>query len=152
MDTFLLDKILKEIEKESWYVDFENLCNKLDIPESKRKYLLSKLDNDGMIEVLSTKTSLNIKISKAGIVFINETGYSNETNNSITNESIITGNGNVIIQGINKSEVLVNSNKKASTSGNDNKHTTFIIIILTIITLIATVIIGWDNILKFFNL
>lgn len=152
MDTFLLDRVLKDIEKDGWYVDFENLCNRLDIPESKRKYLLSKLETDGMIEVLSTKTSLDIKISKAGIVFINETGYSNETKNSITNESIISGNNNVIIQGTNKSEVLVNSNKNVSKSDNDRKYTTLIIIILTILTLIATVIIGWDNILKFFNL
>lgn len=149
--SFLLDSILKDIEKDGWYVDFDDLCNRINIPENKRKYVLSKLEADGMIEVLSTKTSLEIRISKAGIVFINESCYSNEMNISKTNESIVSGNNNVIIQGVNKSEILVNSDKKIETSDNDKSYTTLIIIILAILTLIATLIIGWDNILKFFN-
>ncbi len=73
-----LDQILIFLEKENWYVGYSTICEKFKIPESKHEYVLSKLDTDGYIDVLRTKSTLEIKISKEGRIFIHESSYNNE--------------------------------------------------------------------------
>ena len=72
------DSILKFLDSEEWYVNYNSICEKFDIAESKRKYVLSKLESEGNIDILSSKDSLDIKISDEGRVFIHESGYSHE--------------------------------------------------------------------------
>lgn len=74
----LLDQILKYLDTERWYVSYHSVCERFDIPESDNEYILTKLDTDGYIDILRTKTSLDIKISDFGKVFIHETGYTKE--------------------------------------------------------------------------
>ncbi|MCG6191503.1 hypothetical protein [Maribellus maritimus] len=74
----LLDQILKYLDTEKWYVSYGSVCEKFEIPEPDRKYVLTKLDTDGYVDISRTKTSLSIKISDFGRVFIHETGYKKE--------------------------------------------------------------------------
>lgn len=74
----LLDQILKYLDTEKWYVSYHSICEKFEIPESEKEYVLTKLDTDGYVDILSTKTSLDIKISDFGRVFIHETGHTKE--------------------------------------------------------------------------
>lgn len=55
------------------------------------------------------------------------------------NKAKVKGNENIIIQGVSNSD-----------SGKNNRGI-IIGIILTVIGIIVAIIIGWDNILKFFN-
>jgi hypothetical protein len=74
-----LDKILTLLEKENWYVDYHSICRTFNISDDKKDYILSKLDNDGFIEISRTKDSLDIRISDSGRIFINESGYQAES-------------------------------------------------------------------------
>ncbi|MGQ7870710.1 hypothetical protein [Sunxiuqinia sp. sy24] len=74
----LLDQILKYLDTEKWYVSYHSVCERFEIPKSDRDYVLTKLDTDGYIDISKTKTSLSIKISDFGRVFIHETGYTKE--------------------------------------------------------------------------
>lgn len=74
----ILDQILKHLDDADFYVDYGLICDKFKIPDSDRKYILTKLDNDGYIDISRTKSSLEIKISDEGRVFIYELGYSTE--------------------------------------------------------------------------
>jgi hypothetical protein len=47
-------------------------------------YVLSKLENDGFIEILRTKESLDIRISDSGRIFINESSYQTESEKNKT--------------------------------------------------------------------
>lgn len=73
------DKILKYLDSEDWYVSYNSLCDSLNIPEGDRKYILTKLETEGYLEVLRTKTSLDVKISDQGRVFIHETSFCKES-------------------------------------------------------------------------
>ena len=147
----MLDSILKELEKHNWYIDFSELCNNLNVPDNKRKYILSKLSEDEMIDISSTKTSLGIKITDSGRVFINESSYSSENQLKYeSNSAMITGNNNTVIQGTKDSEINMES-KNVKNEPINKKNYTKLIIILAILSLIATVIIGWDNIINFFT-
>lgn len=64
------------------------------------------------------------------------------------NHSKIKGNKNVVVQGTRKSQVNV-SHDKVKGSGN-NKYA-IIAIIIAAVGVIATIIIGWDNIINFFK-
>lgn len=82
----LLDQILKYLDSEKWYVDYNSICDKFQIPESDRKYVITKLETDGNIDISRTLTSVSIKISDFGRVFIHETGYTKE--NEFENETL----------------------------------------------------------------
>jgi len=62
----------------------------------------------------------------------------------MTNKSKIKGDNNSVFQGIKKSNIDIES-----TNGKNNNYV-IIGIIIAILTLLTTVIIGWDNIEKFF--
>jgi hypothetical protein len=62
----------------------------------------------------------------------------------MTNKSKIKGDNNSVFQGIKKSNIDIKS-----TNGKNNNYV-IIGIIIAILTLLTTVIIGWDNIEKFF--
>ena len=64
------------------------------------------------------------------------------------NKSEIKGNGNFVLQGIKKSKVGIQNKSEDS---NGNRTYGIIGIVLAFLTLLATMIIGWDNILKFFT-
>lgn len=72
------DKILRYLDTEDWYVSYNVICVNFDIPDTDRKYILTKLDSEGYIDISSTQDSLDIKISDEGRVFIHETSFSNE--------------------------------------------------------------------------
>jgi hypothetical protein len=74
----LLDQILKYLDTEKWYVSYHSVCENFKVPESDRNYIITKLDTDGYIDISRTKTSIDIKISDFGKVFIYETGYAKE--------------------------------------------------------------------------
>lgn len=74
----LFDQILKYLDSEKWYVGYNSICDKFQIPESDRKYVITKLEADGYIDISRTQTSVSIKISDFGRVFILETGYTKE--------------------------------------------------------------------------
>jgi len=62
-------------------------------------------------------------------------------------ETKIKGDKNIVIQGIKNSKINIQNENKDLT----NKRTyTLIGIIITVLGLIATIIIGWDNIINFF--
>jgi len=84
-----LDQILEFLEEEDWYVDFTTICDKFKIPDPKRNYVLNKLDTDGYIDVLRTKTTLEIKISDEGRIFIHESSYREEAEDNKRFESEI---------------------------------------------------------------
>jgi hypothetical protein len=75
----IFDKILRILDSEEWYVSYNSLCDNLDIPKDDRKYILTKLETMGYIAVSRTKTSLDIKISEQGRVFIHETSFCKES-------------------------------------------------------------------------
>jgi hypothetical protein len=74
----IFDKILRHLDSENWYVTYNSLCDNFDIPNSDRKYILTKLETEGYIDVSRTQTSLDIKISNEGRIFIHETSFCNE--------------------------------------------------------------------------
>ena len=67
------DKILQYLDSRDWYVSYNSLCDNLGIKEGDSKYILTKLETEGYINVERTKTSLDIKISDIGRLFIHET-------------------------------------------------------------------------------
>jgi len=148
----ILDSILKELEKNGWYIGYEEVCNKLNVPSNKRNYVLSKLKDDGLIDVLDTKVSTSIKINNKGIVFINESGYLLKKETESRNNVSINGDGNIIVQGINDSKVILNSKEKTNNNSKKEKKSVIIGIVVAILSLIVTIIIGWDNIIKFLGL
>jgi hypothetical protein len=75
------DKILRYLDSKDWYVGYNSLCDNLGIQEGDRKYILTKLETEGYIDVERTKTSLVVKISDSGRVFIHETSFCKETEN-----------------------------------------------------------------------
>jgi|WetSurMetagenome_2_1015567.scaffolds.fasta_scaffold25921_3 hypothetical protein len=84
----ILDSILRLLEKEKWYVDYHSICMTFNISDDQKDYILSKLDNDGFIEILRTKDSLDIRISDSGRIFINESSYQSESD-KIKTETLI---------------------------------------------------------------
>lgn len=66
----------------------------------------------------------------------------------MNNESKIKGDGNYVIQGTKKSKINIeNGNRKLS----NKQRYTWIGILIAVVGLFATIIIGWDNIIKFFT-
>jgi len=66
----------------------------------------------------------------------------------MNNESKIKGDGNYVFQEIKKSKIKTeNGNQKLP----EKTNYTLIGIIITTLALLATIIIGWDNIIKFFT-
>ena len=63
------------------------------------------------------------------------------------NSANVQGDKNTIIQGVKKSNINVNDGAKLKTK----KNYALLGVIVAILTLIASVIIGWDNIINFFN-
>ncbi len=61
------------------------------------------------------------------------------------NETKIKGDRNQVFQGIKKSQINTNTEEPK------NKNLTIISILIAAVALIVTIIIGWDNIIKFFT-
>lgn len=64
------------------------------------------------------------------------------------NQSFIKGNKNIVVQDVKDSNINVNRTASRISKG---KRYTLIGLVIAVLTLLATVIIGWDNILKFFQ-
>jgi hypothetical protein len=64
------------------------------------------------------------------------------------NHSTIKGNRNIVVQDIEGSNINVNRTKHHNRK---SKLYTIIGLVITALALIATIIVGWDNILKFFQ-
>lgn len=62
------------------------------------------------------------------------------------NKAKIAGDKNTVIQGVKKSDVDINSNNQQT----KNKGT-IVGTVIAVVGVIITVIVGWDNILKFFK-
>lgn len=74
-------------------------------------------------------------------------GVHNKNREPMKNETRIKGDKNIVVQGIKNSKVdIQNRNKNLG----DRQIYTWIGIIVAVLGLIATIIIGWDNILNFF--
>ena len=145
----LLDSILIELDKENWYIDFDELCTRINVPTLNKNYVKSKLLENDYIEISSTKHSESIRITNKGRVFINESGFEKLIKNDSSNYIKVEGNENLIFQGINNSKI--SSKNKKIINKKENYFIASIGIIVAILTLFATLIIGWDNIIKFFT-
>lgn len=64
------------------------------------------------------------------------------------NETKIKGDKNIVFQGNKNSKVNI---QNENTKTQDNQSYTILGVIIALIGIIATVIIGWDNIIKFFT-
>lgn len=64
------------------------------------------------------------------------------------NNSSIKGNRNIVVQDVDSSNINVNNTKYHNRRV---KPSTIIGLVITALALIATIIIGWDNIIKFFQ-
>ena len=64
------------------------------------------------------------------------------------NQSSIKGNKNIVIQDVKSSNNIVNGTKSQNRK---SKLYTIVGLVIAAMALIATIIVGWDNILKFFQ-
>jgi hypothetical protein len=64
------------------------------------------------------------------------------------NHSSIKGNRNIVVQDVDSSNINVNSTKYHNRR---SKLYTIIGLVISALALIATIIIGWHNIIKFFQ-
>jgi len=64
------------------------------------------------------------------------------------NESKITGDGNVNIQGVSKSKITVGD--KTATKSNVNKLWIILPVVIALIGLIVQVLIGWEQLINWF--
>jgi len=66
----------------------------------------------------------------------------------MNNESRIKGNGNFVLQGAKNSKINI---KTSNLKSLNKQKLTWIAFLISILGLIATIIIGWENIIKFFT-
>ena len=64
------------------------------------------------------------------------------------NESKIEGDGNIVFQGTKKSKISINKEKDKQ---NQKRNFGLLGIVIAVLGLIATIIIGWGNIIQFFT-